>query len=430
MTKSLNKLHDNRLRVHFHVTEFNDGGIETSLMQWLRILDRTAYRLSLSVIYPSPALATRFRKMIPQDVPVEVLAETPWRYYFQSKRHQARLGKLGRVARDLHNALVVRPHIASRMQAIAADVDLIVDFDLSLRRIAGQLAAPCVGVSHFSIAARLGSRQRRIRRMAKQYAGYGCLAVLSEDMADEAVRILQEDPRRLMFLPNPVDSGWIEQRALATPAVTAPCSEPYIVSVARLDEIQKDHSTLLRAYAEMVKDARINEHLVFVGDGAFRGHLQALARELGISGRVHFMGLVDNPYPVMARASLQVLSSKYEGMPMVLIEGLALGKAIVATDCPTGPRDVLQNGEAGVLVPLGDVAALADAMKTLLVDDAQRHALSIKARARASFYDATRSNLRLAECFRKATGKEEVDLSTFHDERAAAAVVQESADVA
>lgn len=402
MTQGVDRAGDTRLRVHFHVTEFNDGGIESSLLQWLRILDRSRYRISLSVIFPSAALESRFRKVIPQDVSIEVLADTSWLYYFQSKRHQRRLSKLGRVARDIHNALVVRPHVASRVREIAADVDLLIDFDLSLRRLAGQFSVPCVGVSHFSFAARLRGRKNRIRRMAKQYAGYGCLAVLTEEMADEAIQMFREDRRRLMFLPNPIDSDWIRQRALENNARAAPCSEPYIVSVARLDEVQKDHTTLLKAYAEIARNARIREHLVIIGDGAFRGQLETLSRNLGVSNRVHFMGHLENPHPIMARASIQVLSSKYEGMPMVLVEGLALGKAIVATDCPTGPRAVLQNGDAGILVPLGDAEALANAMSGLLEDEPRRQSLSTKARVRASFYDAATSNMRLAECFEKA----------------------------
>ncbi|MFP3802451.1 glycosyltransferase, partial [Paraburkholderia sp. SIMBA_027] len=90
-------------------------------------------------------------------------------------------------------------------------------------------------------------------------------------------------------------------------------------SVARLDEIQKDHRTLLRAYADLVQRRAIAEHLVIVGNGAYREELEDLAAKLGLQGRVHFVGHRDNPHPIVARASLLVLSSKYEGLPMVLL---------------------------------------------------------------------------------------------------------------
>ena len=80
---------------------------------------------------------------------------------------------------------------------------------------------------------------------------------------------------------------------------------------------------------------------------------------------------------------------------MVLLEALAIGKAIVATDCPTGPREILDGGKAGTLVPVGDIRAMADAMERLLTDIGPREALAVKARTRADHYGIEESNRRL-----------------------------------
>ncbi|MGC9125431.1 MAG: glycosyltransferase, partial [Caldisericaceae bacterium] len=87
-----------------------------------------------------------------------------------------------------------------------------------------------------------------------------------------------------------------------------------------------------------------------------------LAKELGISEYVWMPGFVDNPYKYMNRADVFVLSSLYEGLSMVLIESLALGVPVVSTDCPSGPREVLEDGKYGKLVPVSDVEALKNAI--------------------------------------------------------------------
>jgi glycosyltransferase involved in cell wall biosynthesis len=395
-TRYIRPADDERLRVLFHITDFKDGGIESSLIQWLRILDRTRFKISLSVMFASPSFEKRFRPLIPPDIEVKILVKSPWLTYFQMKRYKQQLSKPGRLARDVHNTLVVRPHVAKRIKELAYGADVIVDFDTSLRRLSGRFSAIWIGVNHFSFNTRLGGRPRKIRRMLAQYKRYDGVAVLNQHMANEAARIFDGKLKRVVILPNAIDIESIRKRAASPQGniQVTPNNAPYIVSVARLDEVQKDHRTLLRAYAELMKRGHIDEHLVIVGDGAHREELETLARELRIHERVHFTGHQDNPLPIVAHASLLVLSSKYEGMPMVLLEALAIGKAIVATDCPTGPREILAEGKAGVLVPVGDANAMADAMARLLADHAARDATASEAHRRASFYGSAASNNR------------------------------------
>ena len=98
--------------------------------------------------------------------------------------------------------------------------------------------------------------------------------------------------------------------------------------------------------------------------------------EKGVRDRITFLGFTPNPLPYMRQAQLMVLSSKFEGLPTVLIEGLILGKVLVSTDCPTGPREILDAGRAGLLTPVGDAAALAAAMLRGLHDQDLRARLS------------------------------------------------------
>lgn len=138
---------------------------------------------------------------------------------------------------------------------------------------------------------------------------------------------------------------------------------PTVVSVGRLVS-QKDHATLVRAFS--VVRARRQVRLILVGEGPERSTIEALIEELGIADDVDLPGFLPNPYTLIAQASMLVLSSRREGLGVVLIEALALGTPIVSTNCPSGPREILQDGRLGRLVPVGDPAAMAEAMEDVL----------------------------------------------------------------
>lgn len=138
---------------------------------------------------------------------------------------------------------------------------------------------------------------------------------------------------------------------------------PVIVAVGRLDPV-KDYPTLLRAFTKL-RHTR-NARLLILGEGEERFALESLARSLGLGSDFSLAGNVANPLPFMKRAAVFVLSSRTEAFPSVLIEALAAGAQIVATDCPFGPREILQEGAFGKLVPVGDVDQLAGAMDQAL----------------------------------------------------------------
>jgi glycosyltransferase involved in cell wall biosynthesis len=143
----------------------------------------------------------------------------------------------------------------------------------------------------------------------------------------------------------------------------APGEPPVILGVGRLTR-QKDFPTLVRAFAELRR--RRSARLIILGEGEDRSALEALAAELGVAADVALPGFASNAVSFMAGSALFVLSSAWEGLPTVLIEALAAGAQVVSTDCPSGPREILQDGRLGALVPVGDAAALATAMSAAL----------------------------------------------------------------
>ena len=135
-----------------------------------------------------------------------------------------------------------------------------------------------------------------------------------------------------------------------------------IVSVGSIKP-EKNHSLLMRAFALL---NRSEARLMFVGEGKGRDALLSLARDLGVDDRVILAGFQPDPTPFYKTADLFVLSSDYEGFGNVIVEAMACGTPVVSTDCPSGPREILENGRFGRLVPVGDAEALSNAMGSAL----------------------------------------------------------------
>lgn len=200
--------------------------------------------------------------------------------------------------------------------------------------------------------------ERRRARYRRLY-GQANLVAVSQGVADDLRHGLGLRNANIERVYNPFDFERL--RRLAGEAVAGLLDEPYVVHVGRFAP-QKRHDLLLAAW----KRAARPEKLVLLAHPDPR--LDALIGAHGLDGRVIVAGFQPNPYPWMKRARLLVLSSDHEGMPNVLVEALACGTAVVSTDCPSGPREILDGALARWLVPCGDAERLAEAITAALRD--------------------------------------------------------------
>ena len=152
---------------------------------------------------------------------------------------------------------------------------------------------------------------------------------------------------------------------------------PSIIAMGRL-EFQKGFDLLLEAFA-LLKDTCPEWSLTVLGEGTMRSELESQRERLKLSDRVHFPGRVNNPAEILKQADIFVMSSRYEGFPNALCEAMACGLPVISTDCPSGPQEIIRDGKDGILVANENVAALKDAMKTLMLDDTKRQELGKKA---------------------------------------------------
>jgi len=190
------------------------------------------------------------------------------------------------------------------------------------------------------------------------------------DMAETLIADLSLDRAKMRMINNPIDLGTITA-AKDQPIPGAP-KRPYILTAGRL-EYQKAHEVLLRAFAQ--SGLWRSHALVILGKGSRLNELHRMAAQLGIGEHVRFIGFVANPYAWMAGADLFVLPSRWEGFPTVAAEALACGAPLLLTDCKFGPRDVIEPGVSGELVPVDDVDALARGMADLIAAPERRAAL-------------------------------------------------------
>jgi len=384
----MNKLHSNflptRPRILFHISDFGRGGTETALIAWLHALSKAHFKVEVCVSFPTGDLEC-WRDALPAGVPVHLLASKPWMHELHEIRRQHKLTPHMKVVKNVLTYGVLRPLFHRKIKALARNFDVICDFDMSLRSIAGKYDVLWLGVNHYSIATRFGGLGRkRIERRCAQLVRYDAIAVQTSEMLREGMQVFPGLANKLTELPNIIDGDALMRRALEPAQIP---TSPYIVSVARLDESQKDHRTLLRAYAKLRRSGITSCDLCIVGEGSFRGELEALAHELGIDSTVHFVGFQSNPHPFIKGAKALVLSSRYEGFGMVLGEAMALRVPVISTDCPTGPRDLLDDGRAGLLVPVGDALAMSAAIRKILTDAPLRTRLVEHAFDRVKLYN-------------------------------------------
>jgi glycosyltransferase involved in cell wall biosynthesis len=196
----------------------------------------------------------------------------------------------------------------------------------------------------------------------------GIIAV-SKGVASDLALATNLPPSRIQVIYNPIVTPDLQRKSAALlehPWFRAG-EPPVVLGVGRLTA-QKAFSVLIEAFALVRKSQ--SARLLILGEGEERPMLEALIRQLGLDQEVSLPGFASNPYSYMAHAALFVLSSRWEGLPTVLVEALSLRTPVIATDCPSGPREILGDSQYGQLVPMDDPGALALAIQNSLANQA------------------------------------------------------------
>ena len=356
-------------RILFLISRFLDGGIDTVLVSYLQHLSLYPnYKITLAIGTAMDELEV-FRDIVPDNVEVVHLVKAQW----LTRWRKQKVLKGEPVPIKLLDETILTPirrHIVGQgVQKLAKMHDVIIDFDCCFYSFLQNVPTPKIAWFHFSFEQSLVQNRRRMQRIARRLDAYDKVVVISKAMRDEGIKLFPWLAEKTFVIYNAMDRETLLQKA-EEPVDDECIGQPFLLAVERLEESQKDITTLLHAYKIFREEFHHEERLYLLGKGRSEEELRQLAEELGMQEHVRFLGFSKNPYPWMKRARALVHSAKLEGLPTVLVEGLMLDKLIVATDCPTGPREILDGGEAGMLVPVGDAQAMAEALHKVLTDPA------------------------------------------------------------
>ncbi len=386
------------LPVVFHVRHFGVGGVEAALLGWLRGLDRRRFTPSLSIFLPTREWEEIWRARIPNDVAVTVAvpADAAVAHLHQARRDN-RLGRLGRAWLSVKLKLAQRRWLAPHLRQLQAQNALLVDFDHTLRKQLSALRIPAIAVRHFAF---WNTRNAKARRVGRDLAAYQRVLVLNDDMRRQAEALYGASGAlapRCVTVPSLFDIEAI-RTAGREPLSALQGIDPaaaWAVCVARIDIPTKGLDTLLEAWQRLIQrvpDAR----LIIVGGGNDELALQREVHRCQLQHHVQLLGMQTNPQPWIARARLLVSASRSEGASNVIVEALIHGTPVVATDCRVGPRDILQDGHCGALVPVDDVASLVAALERGWEDAEWRTEMRRRGLERAEDFGRERGNERLA----------------------------------
>lgn len=346
-------------RIVFYIDVLVVGGIEKVLIELLKNLDKKKFDITLLIGYNLGELE-KLKGDIPNWVKIRYIFNEGFYTVLKKKKVAGNMKKYEKILFESYSwlrKLVMKKRILN----ILRSKDILVDYDMTLSPFIRDFPIKKITFCHFSPKNYNRGIVRRQRKLGNRLKFYNKIFVISDEMKKEALDIYPFLNGKIVRLYNSFNIKKIEERAKDPIQV----NENYILAIGRLEETQKDFTNLIKAYAKI--SDRIEEKLYIIGDGRHRQYLENLVKDLKLADRVLFLGFVSNPYPYIKTASLFVHSSKFEGLPTVLIEALILNKVMVATDCPTGPREILNNGKNGILVQVGDTAGLAKAMTDILL---------------------------------------------------------------
>ena len=388
---------DGKTRILAFTPSLGGGGAEMHLLRLINHLDRDRFRLSVAV----GRGGGDYEENLAEDVEHHVLREGPF------------------VSSTLRLIRSIRP-LRRLMREKRPDIVFSV---MDHANVAALLAArplhetPCmvIGVQNTpSMKYRKGWRnpvqQSIFTFMSVLYPRADHIVPLSRGVAGDlaaSLPALREEATTVIY--NAGVSDPLLEKAAQPPPDEVPREEPLIVACGRMTE-QKGFSYLLESFAHVRR--HVPARLWIIGEGEERGALKTQARRLGVSDYLWMPGFKKNPYRYMAAADVFALSSLWEGFGNVVVEAMACGAPVVATDCPHGPAEIIDEGNSGLLVPPADAQALADALLRVLRDSSMRDRLSRSGRKRAEDFHAAAAAEQYGRLFQREARGENPKVAT------------------
>ena len=373
-------------RVLFVLPSMAGGGAQRAVAHLLEHLDRKRFQPLLALlVYQGP-----FLRSIPDDVPVIHQLEGQ----FSLRRLPILVRRIKSIIGE-YNVNVINTHLTP-VNRIIMRAALLGGFG---RRV---IVTEQNNLQAW-LSAQFGFVGLRLRMQESSFLYRRARHVIA--VSHGAKRILTEDLHltadHVSVVHNPIDAVQIEdalKHRVADPDWHQ--SEPLIVSAGRL-VVQKAYDVLIRAFATVRRHRPCK--LLILGEGPLRGELEGLAASLGVDQDVHLPGFVQNPWGLLVHGDIFVLSSNWEGFGNVIVEATVCGLPGISTDCPYGPSEVIEPQRSGILIPVGDVDAMAHQINRLLDDESTRRKVAQMGGHRARRFTGTAAVEKYTAIFERFT---------------------------
>jgi len=346
-------------KVLFYNGSLRMGGIERVLVEVLQNIDRSKMSIDLLIEDGIKSLNV-FEKDIPKDIkiyylkPEELIQKTDFyrknkKNFFYKIIYNIMMNYEGYIKKKNLNKI-----IKNRIY------DVVIDFDMGLSKYIDLIKAEKkIAWIHASIK-NWYEKESKIRRLEKRLGKYTKIVTICDEMKRETEKIFPSLKNKLIRIYNPFNFERIRKLAENHNEINMKLyNQDYIISIARLTLHQKDFLTLIKGF-KLAKESGIKDKLYILGDGPDKEKIQNMINEEKMEKAIFLLGNVKNPYPWIKNSKMLVHSSKYEGFGLVLVEALVLEKTVISSKCPTGPKEILENGEIGFLYEIGDYRKLAE----------------------------------------------------------------------
>jgi glycosyltransferase involved in cell wall biosynthesis len=357
---------EEKIKVLFFISSLSGGGAERIMVDILSYIDRTRIEATLVLLYPydnSP-----YKKYLPEDVRVVVVERKSDSFFSKIKQFADFIKTVHkekpRVILSMlthNNIMAVSVGLIFRVKIIACEHIILSKF---IKTRGGEK------ILWFPVSLLVKALYRFADRVI----------AVSNGIKSDLIEEFNIAAHKIQVIYNPVDINRITELSSVPPEHPFCKSDvSVVVAIGRL-VWQKGFDNLLRAFNLVIQE--MDARLIIAGEGPEKESLEQMVKDLGMTDKVFLIGFQRNPYQFLSSADVFVLSSNFEGLPMVILEAMACGTPVIATDCRSGPREILQNGKLGFLVPVGDEQALSKGIVTLLKDRALREKFSRLARER------------------------------------------------
>lgn len=346
-------------KVLFYNGSLRMGGIERVLVEVLQNIDRSKMNIDLMIEDGIKGLNV-FEKDIPKDIKIYYLKseELIQKTDFYRKNKKNIFYKIMYNIMMNYEGYIKRKNLKKMIKGKSYDV--VIDFDMGLSKHIDLIKAEKkIAWIHASIK-NWYEKESKIRRLEKRLEKYGKVVTICDEMKNETGKLLPNIKNKLVRIYNPFNFDRIKNLADDYENINMSLyNQAYIISIARLTLHQKDFFTLIKGF-KLVKKYGFKEKLYILGDGPDKEKIQKMISEEKMENEIFLLGNIKNPYPWIKNSKMLVHSSKYEGLPTVLIESLILDKIVISSRCPTGPSEILENGEIGFLYEIGDYRKLSE----------------------------------------------------------------------